>query len=174
MAVAEKVGIDRRGNPVYKRRPDGEVILEYAVRGPAHQRPRRRAGDPRPRRVKAIDDDLPEIAKAYEAFRKEYPEPGLQAMITRIEAHNYRCFPKLAIDLDRYHVLAGANGAGKTTLLDVPVLIGDMLRRQRIVAAFLERHGERIARPGRPPSPTCCTRGDGDSIAFAFEARLPP
>ena len=28
MAVAEKVGIDRRGNDVYKRRPDGEVILE--------------------------------------------------------------------------------------------------------------------------------------------------
>ena len=28
MAVAEKVGIDRRGNTVYKRRPDGEVILE--------------------------------------------------------------------------------------------------------------------------------------------------
>ena len=51
-------------------------------------------------------------------------------MISRIEPHNYRCFPKLAIDLDRCHVFAGANGAGKSTLLDVPVLIGDMLRRQ--------------------------------------------
>jgi AAA15 family ATPase/GTPase len=37
-------------------------------------------------------------------------------VITRIEAHNYRCFPRFAVDLDRYHVLAGANGAGKTTL----------------------------------------------------------
>src|SRR4029450_6189929 len=28
MAVAEKVGIDRRGNTLYKRSPDGGVILE--------------------------------------------------------------------------------------------------------------------------------------------------
>jgi predicted ATP-binding protein involved in virulence len=50
-------------------------------------------------------------------------------VISRIEAYDYRCFPKLAIDLDRYHVFAGANGAGKSTLLDVPVPIGDMLRQ---------------------------------------------
>jgi type I restriction enzyme M protein len=28
MAVAEKVGVDRRGNTLYKRSPDGEIILE--------------------------------------------------------------------------------------------------------------------------------------------------
>jgi hypothetical protein len=28
MAVAEKVGFDRRGNTLYKRSPDGEEILE--------------------------------------------------------------------------------------------------------------------------------------------------
>ena len=44
MAVAEKVGIDRRGNPVYKRRPDGEIILETDTRTSASSRPRRRAG----------------------------------------------------------------------------------------------------------------------------------
>lgn len=60
-------------------------------------------------------------------------------MIIWIEAHNYRCFPELVIDLDRYDVLAGLNGAGKTTLLDICMLIGDMLRRQRVVSAFLER-----------------------------------
>lgn len=60
-------------------------------------------------------------------------------MITRLEVYGYRCFSSLSVDLDRYHVLAGANGAGKTTLLDIPVLMGDMLRRQRIVGAFLER-----------------------------------
>ena len=77
MAVAEKVGIDRRGNPVYKRRPDGEIILELQeekqiiqVRG--HER-----SVVVPRRVKAIDNDLPEIAKAYKAFREKYPEPDL-------------------------------------------------------------------------------------------------
>lgn len=67
-------------------------------------------------------------------------------MITRIEAHNYRCFPQLAIDLDRYHILAGANGAGKTTLLDIPVLLGDLSQRGGVVAAFLERQGS-----GRAP-----------------------
>ena len=173
MAVAEKVGIDRRGNPVYKRRPDGEIILttEYenqriSVHG-VEQEIRV------PRRVKAIDDDLPEIAKAYEAFRKKYPEPGLRAVISRIEAHNYRCFPKLAIDLDRYHVLAGANGAGKSTLLDIPVLIGDMLRRQSIVGTFLERQGTgKLARamsvkiaktPPSTSSATSCASGSRSS-----------
>jgi predicted ATPase len=94
-------------------------------------------------------------------------------VITRIEAYNYRCFAMLAVDLDRYHVLAGANGAGKTTLLDIPVLLGDMLRQQRVVAAFLERQS-----PGRAPRATTLTdllhKGKGDTIAFAFEAELPP
>lgn len=94
-------------------------------------------------------------------------------MITRLEAYGYRCFPSLNVDLARYHVLAGANGAGKTTLLDIPVLIGDMLRRQRIVAAFLER----TEKDGAPRATTLTDllhKGRGDSIAFAFEARLPP
>lgn len=93
-------------------------------------------------------------------------------MITRIEAHNYRCFPALVIDLDRYHVLAGPNGAGKTTLLDIPGLIGDMVRQQRVVSAFLERPGTHLA-----PRATTLTdllhKGTGATISFAFEARLP-
>jgi type I restriction enzyme M protein len=28
MAVAEKVGVDRRGVPLFKRTPDGEEVLE--------------------------------------------------------------------------------------------------------------------------------------------------
>jgi type I restriction enzyme M protein len=76
MAVAEKIGKDRRGNPVYKRDADGETILED------HEElvPIRRNGvdDVRRlvRRTEAIDNDLPEIAKAYKAFREKYPEPG--------------------------------------------------------------------------------------------------
>ena len=93
-------------------------------------------------------------------------------MITRIEAHNYRCFPRLVIDLDRYHVLAGANGAGKTTLLDIPVFIGELLRRRDLVGAVLERQDS-----GRAPRASTLTdllhNGQGDAIAFAFEARLP-
>lgn len=77
MAVAEKVGIDRRGNPVFKRRPDGEIILETREE---KQRIQLRGYDRTiivPRKAKVIDNDLPEIAKAYRAFRDKYPEPGM-------------------------------------------------------------------------------------------------
>ena len=95
-------------------------------------------------------------------------------MITRIEAHNYRCFPKLAVDLDRYHVLAGANGAGKTTLLDIPVL------RRRHAPAGSESSRPSLSGRKRAAPPRASTltdllhKGQGDTIAFAFEARLPP
>jgi type I restriction enzyme M protein len=77
MAVAEKVGIDRRGNPVYQRRPDGEPILEVQketeqirVEGVDLTSQVQRLG-------RVFDNDLPEIAKAYKAFREKYPEPGV-------------------------------------------------------------------------------------------------
>jgi hypothetical protein len=93
-------------------------------------------------------------------------------MISRIEAYGYRCFPALSIDLDRYHLLAGANGAGKTTLLDIPTLLGDLMRQQRVAAAFLERQS-----PSAPPRAGSLTellfKRKGDSIAFAIEAELP-
>ena len=60
-------------------------------------------------------------------------------MISPMEAHKYRCSPKLAIDLDRYHVFPGANGAGKSTQLDMLVLIGNMLAQRSIVEAFREQ-----------------------------------
>ncbi|MEE8587528.1 MAG: hypothetical protein V3T83_22040, partial [Acidobacteriota bacterium] len=50
--------------------------------------------------------------------------------ITRIEAHEYRCFRRLGVNLSSFNVLAGANGSGKTTLLDIPVLLGDLLRQR--------------------------------------------
>lgn len=76
MAVAEKVGFDRRGVPLYKRTPDGEEILEeqeeserIRIGGKVVVRTLRR-------KKRIIDDDLPEIAKAYQAFREKHPEPG--------------------------------------------------------------------------------------------------
>lgn len=78
MAVAEKVGIDRRGNPVYKRRPDGEIILQTHYED---QRVSVRGIDREirvTRKIKTIDNDLPEIARAYAEFRDEHPEPGLK------------------------------------------------------------------------------------------------
>jgi len=77
MAVAEKVGIDRRGNPVYKRHPDGEVVLEVQ-----EVKERVRIGDREEvnilyRKHKVIDNDLPKIAEAYKRFRLKHEEPGV-------------------------------------------------------------------------------------------------
>jgi len=83
-------------------------------------------------------------------------------VITRIEAHNYRCFPRLVIDLDRYHVLAGANGAGKTTLLDIPVFIGELLRRRDLVGAVLERQDS-----GRAPRASTLVRNSTVRVSIS-------
>ncbi len=76
MAVAEKVGYDRRGVPLYKKTPDGEEILEdiedserIRLHGKVVIRTLRR-------KKKIPDNDLPKIADAYRAFRVENPEPG--------------------------------------------------------------------------------------------------
>lgn len=76
MAVAEKAGVDRRGNPLYKRNPDGTEMVEerlvtekVKLNGKTVVRQRRII---RP----MIDDDFPLIAGAYRKFRQENPEPG--------------------------------------------------------------------------------------------------
>ncbi len=76
MAVAEKVGFDRRGNTLYKRSPDGEELLQeeeeketIRIRGENVTRTLRR-------KKKIVDDDLPRIAEAYKEFRAENSEPG--------------------------------------------------------------------------------------------------
>lgn len=76
MAVADKVGFDRRGNQLFKRQPDGEEILvektyEEKVRigGKLEVRTLHR-------KERILDDDLPAIAAAYAEFRAKHPEPG--------------------------------------------------------------------------------------------------
>lgn len=71
MAVAERVGIDRRGNKVYKRTPEGDDIITIQ-----EETERIHVGDRvierklrRPR--KELDDDLPLIAQAYHDFVAE-------------------------------------------------------------------------------------------------------
>jgi type I restriction enzyme M protein len=76
MAVAEKVGFDRRGNTLYKRGPDGEELVEEV-----EHRERVRVGGQSVVRVlrrkeKTLDDDLPRIAEAYRAFRAKNAVPG--------------------------------------------------------------------------------------------------
>jgi type I restriction enzyme M protein len=77
MAVAEKVGYDRRGNKLWKRTPDGEEIWrtvekEESIRigGIVQKRSLRR-------KERIPEDDLPVIAAKYKEFRAKYPEPGI-------------------------------------------------------------------------------------------------
>lgn len=68
MAVAEKVGFDRRGNRLFKRNPDGEEIVvsrEQTERITVGSRVIERTLR---RNEKLVDDDLPEIAARYRAF----------------------------------------------------------------------------------------------------------
>ena len=76
MAVAEKAGVDRRGNVLNKRNPDGTEkmvtrVYEERVKTNGHfENRQRKIIEPE------IDDDFPAIGDAYEAFRKKNQEPG--------------------------------------------------------------------------------------------------
>jgi type I restriction enzyme M protein len=71
MAIAEKLGKDRRGNPIYLRDEDGaellfETITEYLLTkkdGTFHVKSRKE-------KIKKLDDDLPKISLAYYNFIK--------------------------------------------------------------------------------------------------------
>ena len=76
MAVAEKVGYDRRGNTLYKRGPDGEELTKVIEEPSQVIIDGRMTTRPRKRFAKEIDDDLPVIAEKYREFRQRYPEPG--------------------------------------------------------------------------------------------------
>jgi type I restriction enzyme M protein len=76
MAVAEKVGFDRRGVPLFKRTPDGEEILEEHEESERIRIGGKVVTRTLKRKKKILDDDLPEIGKAYRAFREKNPEPG--------------------------------------------------------------------------------------------------
>ena len=71
MAVADKVGFDRRGNKLYKRTPEGEEIIE-----PKQHNERIRIGGRFVERTltrseKIEDNDLPVIAEKYREFLQE-------------------------------------------------------------------------------------------------------
>ena len=76
MAVAEKVGFDRRGNTLYKRSPEGEEITRDVEEVETITVGGRKVARMLRRKERILDDDLPEIAKRYRAFRQEHPEPA--------------------------------------------------------------------------------------------------
>ncbi|WP_313381905.1 methylation-associated defense system DNA methyltransferase MAD2 [Proteiniphilum saccharofermentans] len=70
MAIAEKLGKDRRGNPIYLRDEDGAEIIfpvenKYVAYRPEDGKPMVKT---RVEKQKMLDDDLPKIAKAYLEF----------------------------------------------------------------------------------------------------------
>jgi len=77
MAVVEKVGYDRRGNTLYKRRPDGEEVIEEVEEEETIRIGDRRIKRTLKRKQKILDNDLPLVAEAYRKFREENKEPGL-------------------------------------------------------------------------------------------------
>ena len=56
------------------------------------------------------------------------PGIGVDAMIQRIEAVNYRSLRFISQDLLPFQVLVGPNASGKSTFLDVVALLGDFVR----------------------------------------------
>lgn len=77
MAVAEKVGFDRRGNELHRRHPNGDKVMEVSV-----ERERIRInGKHEVRELKrsrpVSDNDLPIIAERYREFRAKHPVPGV-------------------------------------------------------------------------------------------------
>ena len=75
MAVAEKVGFDRRGNTLYKRSAEGAEITQDVEQIETITVGGRKVARTLRRRERIPDNDLPEIAKRYRAFRREHPEP---------------------------------------------------------------------------------------------------
>ena len=76
MAVAEKVSFDRRGNTLYQRSPEGEELTRVREEVETVTVNGREVARTLRRKEKIVDDDLPEIARRYRAFRQEHPEPG--------------------------------------------------------------------------------------------------
>lgn len=72
MAVADKVGFDRRGNKLYKRTPDGEEILEPRQFTERFHRKSGWVERTLTRQEKIEDNDLPIIAAKYREFLKEH------------------------------------------------------------------------------------------------------
>ena len=71
-----KAGVDRRGNALYKRNPDGtEKLVEKVVQEKVKLNGQSIV---RQRKIVApeLDDDFPAIGEAYEKFRRENPGPG--------------------------------------------------------------------------------------------------
>lgn len=66
MAIAEKLGKDRRGNPIYLRDEDGaEILFDTETKYVVHKRDGSIKVNTRREKLKQLDDDLPRILAEY-------------------------------------------------------------------------------------------------------------
>lgn len=71
MAIAEKLGKDRRGNPIYMRDDDGaEILFDTETKYVVHKRDGSLEVKTRREKLKQLDDDLPRISSEYVQFIK--------------------------------------------------------------------------------------------------------
>lgn len=69
MSIVERVGKDRRGNPIYKKDEDGaELLFEHTKKWLAIDDRGRQFVRERVVREKELDDDLPDVALAYNKY----------------------------------------------------------------------------------------------------------
>ncbi len=71
MAVAEKVGRDKRGNTIYRRSPEGEELVESAPSGSLDPITRLPQLSATAHFQRVVDDELPEVAEAYSAWLRD-------------------------------------------------------------------------------------------------------
>ena len=70
MAIAEQVGKDRRGVPLYEKDDDGaEILFEHIKKWLSIAENGREIVKQRRERIKHLADDLPKIAEAYKIFK---------------------------------------------------------------------------------------------------------
>ncbi len=71
MAIAEKLGKDRRGNPIYLRDEDGaELLFDTETKYIVNKKDGTSEVKTRKEKLKHLDDDLPNITQAYYQFLK--------------------------------------------------------------------------------------------------------
>lgn len=71
MAIVEKVGKDRRGEPIYRRDDDGaDLLFEHTKKWISQDEHGREVVRQRRERIKRIADDLPAVFEAYKKFKE--------------------------------------------------------------------------------------------------------
>lgn len=71
MAIAEKLGKDRRGNPIYLRDEDGaELLFDTETQYVVYKKDGSTEVKTRREKLKQLDDDLPKITESYYQFLK--------------------------------------------------------------------------------------------------------